>query len=115
VLLTRPAGPVIRGSRGDLLLITKWGGRGRERRGPCANKDTETPFWNASKPQCISKGPRLKCASKGEVPFSRKDGAVELHKEKGESTSQQEGWGKRIACSLGSYMGKQELGGIRVS
>jgi hypothetical protein len=23
--MTRPAGPVIRGSRGDLLLITKWG------------------------------------------------------------------------------------------
>ena len=23
--LTRPAGPVIRGSRGDLLLRTKWG------------------------------------------------------------------------------------------
>jgi hypothetical protein len=23
--VTRPAGPVIRGSRGDLLLITKWG------------------------------------------------------------------------------------------
>jgi hypothetical protein len=24
-LMTRPAGPVIRGSRGDLLLRTKWG------------------------------------------------------------------------------------------
>jgi hypothetical protein len=40
VKLTRPAGPVIRGSRGDLLLRTKLGGR--ERREPCANNDTET-------------------------------------------------------------------------
>jgi hypothetical protein len=30
VLMTHPAGPVIRGSRGDLLLRTKWGGGERE-------------------------------------------------------------------------------------
>jgi hypothetical protein len=32
---------------------------------------------------------------------------------KGGSTSQQEGWGRR-KFSFGNYMGKQELGGIRV-
>jgi hypothetical protein len=42
ICLTHPAGPVIWGSRGDLFLITKWGGGCKERRGPCANKDTET-------------------------------------------------------------------------
>jgi hypothetical protein len=38
-VMTRPAGPVIRGSPGDLLLRTKLGGR--ERQGPCANNNTE--------------------------------------------------------------------------
>jgi hypothetical protein len=79
--LTCPAGPVIRGSWGDLLLRTKLGGR--ERREPCANNDTEM-FWVASRPQCISQAQGLNAQAKEEVPFSRKDGAVELHKQKGE-------------------------------
>jgi hypothetical protein len=51
--LTRPAGPVIRGSRGDLLLITKWGGR--ERRGPCANNDTETILERIKAPNVLAR------------------------------------------------------------
>ena len=34
-------------------------------------------------PKCISQARGLNAQAKGEVPFSRKDGAVELHKEKG--------------------------------
>ena len=37
----------------------------------------------ASRFQCISQVQGLNAQAKGEVPFSRKDGAVELHKEKG--------------------------------
>jgi hypothetical protein len=66
-------------------------------------------------PNVFRKVQGLNAQAKGEVPFSRKDGEIELHKEKGESTSQQKEWGNRIAHSLGSYKGKQELGGIRVS
>jgi hypothetical protein len=108
--MTRPAGPVNQGSRGDLLLRTKWGDR--ERREPCVMNNTET-FWVTSRFQCIEQGPRLKCTSKRGSAF------------------QQEGWGSRIAqakgevlisgrggaieiFSFGSYKGKQELGGIRV-
>ena len=34
-------------------------------------------------PKCISQARGLNAQAKGEVPFSRKDGAVELHKQKG--------------------------------
>ena len=34
-------------------------------------------------PNCISQAQGLNAQAKGEVPFSRKDGAVELHKQKG--------------------------------
>ena len=77
--LTRPAGPVIRGSRGDLLLITKWG---VERDEGLVRVTTRKPFWSCIKtPKCISQAQGLNTQAKGEVPFSRKDGAVELHKE----------------------------------
>ena len=55
---------------------------GRERREPCVKNDTET-FWVASRSHCISQAQGLNAQAKGEVPFSRKDGAVELHKETG--------------------------------
>jgi hypothetical protein len=53
--------------------------------------------------------------AKGEVPFSRKDGQENCTSKRGSTgTYQQEGWGNSIAHSLGSYKGKQEVGGIRV-
>jgi hypothetical protein len=109
--MTRSAGLVIRGSRGDLLLRTKLGGR--ERRGPCENNDTET-FWVASRPQFISQAQGLNAQAKGEVQvlISGRGGAIELHKQK-ENTYQWEGGAIEI-FSFGSYTGKQELGGIRV-
>jgi hypothetical protein len=85
------------------------GGRGG--RGPCANNDTET-FWNASKPQCIEKGPRLKCTSKR--------GSTDTYQgEEWGNTSKRRStyWGEGTTIeilSFGSYTGKQELGGIRV-
>jgi hypothetical protein len=56
---------------------------GREGRGPCANNDTETVLECIKAPKCISQTRCLNAQAKGEVPFSRRDGAVELHKEKG--------------------------------
>jgi hypothetical protein len=108
--VTRPAGPVIWGSRGDLLLRTKLGGR--ERWGPCANNDTET-FWVASRPQCISQAQGLNAQAKGEVQIliSGRGGAIELHKQKEKYLSV---GGSIEIFSFGSYTGKQELGGIRV-
>jgi hypothetical protein len=90
--LTRPAGPVIRGSRGDLLLRTKWG---EKKDGHQVRETTHKQSEKHQGVNCIQPGSRLKCTSK-----------------RG-STSQQEGWGSRN-FSLGSYTGKQELGGIRV-
>jgi hypothetical protein len=46
--VTRPAAPVIQGSRGDLLLRTKCG---IERDEGLVRITTRKPFWNASKPQ----------------------------------------------------------------
>jgi hypothetical protein len=89
--MTRPAGPVIQGSRGGLLLRTKWGERETDTK--CKN-DTEA-VWVASRCLCIQQDSRLKC--------TRQRG----------NTSQQEGWGSRN-FSFGNYRGKQELGGIRV-
>jgi hypothetical protein len=89
--LTCPAGPFIRGSRGDLLLRTKWG----ERRTDTKCKNDKEAVWVASRCLCILQGSRLKCTSRGE------------------STSQKERWGSGN-FSFGNYMGKQELGDIRV-
>jgi hypothetical protein len=106
--MTHPAGPVIRGSWGDLLLRTKLGGR--ERREPCANNDTET-FWVASRPQCISQAQGLNAQAKGEVQIliRGRGGAIQAKEEVLIS-----GRGAIEIFSFGSYMGKQELGGIRV-
>jgi hypothetical protein len=54
--LTRPAGPVIRGSREDLLLITKWG---VERDEGLVRITTQKPFWNASKPPNVFARPEV--------------------------------------------------------
>jgi hypothetical protein len=78
--VTRPAGPVIRGSRGDLLLRTKWGEK------KDGHQVRETTYKQSEKHQgvnCISQAQGLNAQAKGEVPFSRKNGAVELHKQKG--------------------------------
>ena len=108
-IMTHPAGPVIRGSWGDLLLRTKLGGR--ERWGSCANNDTET-FWIASRPQCISQAQGLNAQAKGEVQvlISGRGGAIQA---KGEVLISGRGGAIEI-FSFGSYTGKQELGGIRV-
>jgi hypothetical protein len=50
----------------------------RERWGYCANKDMET-FWITSGPQCISHDQGLNAQAKGEVPFSRRNGAEAMH------------------------------------
>ena len=83
---------------------------GRERRGPCANNDTET-FWVVSKPQCISQALCLNAQAKGEVQvlISGRGGAIQA---KGEVLIS--GKGAIEIFSFGSYKGKQELGGIRV-
>jgi hypothetical protein len=54
--LTHPAGPVIRGSRGDLLLRTKWGVEGDE---GLVRITTWKPFWNASKPPNVLARPEV--------------------------------------------------------
>ena len=58
-------------------------GEGRERRGSCANNDTETVLECIKAPNVLRKAQGLNAQAKGEVPFCRKDGAVELHKQKG--------------------------------
>jgi hypothetical protein len=75
-IMTRPAGPVIQGSRGDFLLRTKWG---VERDEGLVRITTRKPFWNASKPPNVFARPRFKRTSKRGSAF------------------QQEGWGSRIA------------------
>ena len=63
VVLTHPAGPVIRGSPGDLLLRTKWGERkeGHPVRGTLLNN---------IKVSLYQQGLRLKCTSKKGKYFS---------------------------------------------
>ena len=90
--LTRPAGPVIRGSQEDLLLRTKWGEG--ETRTKCNERHTEA-VWLASRSHCISKAQGLNAQAKGEVLLSRRNGAAEIF-------------------LLVTTQGKQELGGIRV-
>jgi len=75
--LTRPAGSVIRGSWGDLLLRSPNGGW--ERRTPSARNNT---VWLASRCHCISKAQGLNAQAKGEVLLSRRNGAAEMHKQR---------------------------------
>jgi hypothetical protein len=77
--VTPPAGPVIRGSRGDLLLRTKWGVR--EGRGPCANNDMETVLECIKAPNVLSKAQGLNAQAKGEVQIliSGRGRAIQLH------------------------------------
>jgi hypothetical protein len=78
--VTRPAGPVIRGSRGDLLLRTKWW---VERDEGLVRITTRKCSELHQDPTVLRKAQGLNAQAKGEVPFSRKDGAIELYKEKG--------------------------------
>ena len=78
----------------------------------------------------FSKAQGLDAQAKGEVLLSKRNGEVEMHKQRRKyfsaggmgqqkctskrgNTSQQEGWGIRN-FSFGNYTGKQKLGGIRV-
>ena len=58
---------------------------GRERRGPCANNDTETVLECIKAPNVLRKAQGLNAQAKGEVQvlISRRGGAVEMHKLKG--------------------------------
>lgn len=101
--MTRPAGPVIRGSRGDLLLRTKWGVEREE--GLVRNRS-----GMHQSPKCISQARGLNEQAKGEVQIliSGRGRAIQA---KGEVLM---GGGAIEILSFGSYLGKQELGGIRV-
>ena len=78
--MTHPAGPVIRGPRGDLLLRTKWGEK------KDGHQVRETTRKQSEKHQGVAvfrKAQGLNAQAKGEVLFSRRGGAVEMHKQKG--------------------------------
>ena len=64
-------------------------------------------------PNVLRKAQGLNAQAKGEVQIliSGRSGAIQA---KGEVLISAVGGGNRIAHSLGSYTGKQELGGIRV-
>ena len=75
--LTRPAGSVIRGSPGDLLLRTKWGEE-KDR-----HQVQETTCKQSEKHQgvnCISQAQGLNAQAKGEVQvlISRRGGTIEI-------------------------------------
>ena len=73
--MTRPAGPVIQGSQGDLLLRTKCG---EEKDG---NQVRETTRKQSEKHQGVAvfrKAQGLNAQAKGEVLLSRRGGAVEI-------------------------------------
>ena len=97
--MTPPAGPVIRGSRGDLLLRTKSG-----------VEDTETILECIKAPNVLRKAQGLNAQAKGEVQIliSGRGRAIQA---KGEVLM---GGGAIEILSFGCYSGKQELGGIRV-
>jgi hypothetical protein len=63
----------------------------------------------------FSKAQGLNAQAKGEALLSRRNGAVEMHKQRGKYFSAG-GMGQRkfFFFSFGNYTGKQELGGIRV-
>jgi hypothetical protein len=79
-LIYDPAGPVIRGSRGDLLRRTKWG---VERDEGLVRITTRRHSGMHQSSQMYLPGPRFKCTSKRGSAF------------------QQEGWGSRIAQGKG--------------
>lgn len=68
--MTPPAGPVIRGSRGDLLLRTKSG-----------VEDTETILECIKAPNVLRKAQGLNAQAKGEVQIliSGRGRAIQLH------------------------------------
>jgi hypothetical protein len=74
--VTCPAGPVIRGSRGDLLLRTKWGVERDEGR---VRITTRRRSGMHQSPKCNSQTRGLNAQEKGEVPFGRRNGAEEMH------------------------------------
>jgi hypothetical protein len=73
--LTHPAGPVITGSRGDLLLQTKWGEENdRHQVGETTRKQSEKHQGVV----VFRKAQGLNAQAKGEVLLSRRGGAVEI-------------------------------------
>ena len=84
---------------------------GRERRGSCTNNDTETVLKLYQDPNVLRKVQGLNAQAKGEVQIliSGRGGAIQA---KGEVLIS--GRGQYNCTFLGSYTGKQELGGIRV-
>ena len=84
---------------------------GRERRGPCGNNNTETVLECIKAPNVLRKAQGLNAQAKGEVQIliSGRGGAIQA---KGEVLIS--GRGQYNCTFLGSYTGKQELGGIRV-
>ena len=55
---------------------------GRERRGSCTNNDTETVLKLYQDPNVLRKVQGLNAQAKGEVLLSRRNGAVEMHKQR---------------------------------
>jgi hypothetical protein len=76
--MIRPAGPVIQGSQGELLLRTTW--RERERQTPSARGTTHKQSETHQGVTVFRKAQGLNAQAKGEVLFSRWGGAVEIHK-----------------------------------
>jgi hypothetical protein len=97
--MTHPAGPVIRGSGGDLLLITKWG---VERRGSCTNNDRETVLKLYQDTNVLRKVQGLNAQAKGEVQILI-SGRGRAKQAKGEVLM---GGGAIEILSFGSYTGK---------
>jgi hypothetical protein len=77
----------------------------------------ETTCKQSEKHQGVAvfrKAQGLNAQAKGEVLFSRRSGAVEMHKQKGKYKYSSAGGVEQWKFSFNSYMGKQELGSIRV-
>ena len=86
--VTRPAGPVIRGSRGDLPLITKWGGLEKDEGLVRIMTGNRSGMHQSLK--CISQARGLNAQEKGEVPFSRRNGAEEIHLSRRDGAAEKE-------------------------
>ena len=84
---------------------------GRERRGPCTSKDTETVLKLYQDPNVLRKVQGLNAQAKGEVQIliSGRGRAIQA---KGEVFIS--GRGAIEILPFDSYTGKQELGGVRV-
>jgi hypothetical protein len=80
--MTRPAGPVIRGSAGDLLLRTKWGG-GVERDEGLVRITTRKRSGLHQDPNVLRKAQGLNAQGKGEVQIliSGRGGAIQAEGE----------------------------------